>query len=191
MNIVQSPSPNHWVGRSGYKPEILVVHCTDGFWPSDKEWLRNPVSQVSSHYIISPTGEVHQLVQNVNVAWHAGRVDKPKVPLKQNAVGAYINPNYYSIGIEVSLRPPNLIPEVQRTALLGLLKQLATEFSIPIDRTHIVGHREIYSLKTCPGPIDVDGLVASLTTPTVPPAPGTNNNAAIKAQIIALVNQIQ
>lgn len=187
MNIIQSPSPN-FNSRSGHVPELLVVHCTDGFWPSDMGWLRNPVSQVSSHYVVSPAGEVHQLVSNDNAAWHGGRVNAPTANLKKNADGTYVNPNKYSIGIEVSLKPPAHMPAAQKNALLELLKMLGTKYNIPLDRAHIIGHKEIYSLKTCPGTIDVNALVAELGTPTPPPA---NNNAALKAQIIDLVNKIQ
>lgn len=186
MNIIQSPSPNFY-GRSGYTPELLVVHCTDGYWPSDRDWLRNPASQVSSHFVVSPAGEVHQLVSTDNGSWHGGRVDKPTAILKKKPDGTYVNPNYYSIGIEVSLKPPAVMPEAQKKALLELLKEMGAKYNIPLDRQHIIGHKEIYSLKTCPGTINVDALVAELA-PVAPPA---NNNAALKAQIIDLVNKIQ
>lgn len=189
MNIIQSPSPNFYTGRKGYNPEMIVVHCTDGYWPSDMEWLRSTVAQASAHFVISPGGEIHQLVALENGAWHAGRVDHPVVPLKTNTSGVIINPNYYSIGIEVSLKPPALMTEVQKDALLELIKSMATQYGIPVDRKHIVGHREIYSLKTCPGTISVDDLVTKIVT-TSSTSPSTNNNAAIKAQIVDLLNKI-
>jgi N-acetyl-anhydromuramyl-L-alanine amidase AmpD len=189
MNIVQSPSPNFY-GRFGYVPELLVVHCTDGFWPSDKEWLRNPAAQVSSHFVISPAGEVHQLVSTDNGAWHGGRVDHPVATLKKKPDGTYVNPNYYSIGIEVSLKPPAHMPTAQKNALLELLREMGTKYNIPLDRAHIVGHKEIYSLKTCPGTIDVNDVVAALGQAPVPTPPPGNNNAALKNQIIDLVNKI-
>lgn len=189
MNIIQSPSPN-FNERSGYSPELLVVHCTDGFWPSDRDWLRNPVSQVSSHFVVSPAGEIHQLVPLDKAAWHGGRVDNPTANLKKNPDGTYVNPNKYSIGIEVSLRPPAHMPGPQKSALIELLREMGKQFNIPLDRAHIIGHKEIYSLKTCPGTIDVNALVAELNqTPTQPPV--ANDNAALKAQIIDLVNKIK
>ena len=182
MNIIQSPSPN-FSGRAGHKPELIVVHCTEGNWASDMGWLRNPASQVSSHYIISPAGEVHQLVSETDSAWHSGRIDKPTANLKKKPDGSFINPNWYSIGIEVSLRPPAGMPDVQKTALKELIKLIAEKYNIAIDRSTIVGHKEIYSLKSCPGTINIDALVAEMDQP--------GSNEEIKSQIIELVKKIK
>ena len=41
-----------------------------------------------------------------------------------------------------------------------LLADICKRWNIPVDRSHIIGHREIYSLKTCPGAkVDLDKLV--------------------------------
>src|SRR3990167_5664498 len=152
MNITHSPSPNFY-DRKGYKPEIIVTHCTDGYWPSDMDWLRNPASQVSSHFIISPSGEIHQLVAEENVAWHAGRIKNPTAPLKKNALGMLVNPNWYSLGIEVSLKPPALMTPAQEKSWLWLVKEyLSPKWNIPLDRAHNWGHHEIFADKTCPAP---------------------------------------
>lgn len=46
-------------------------------------------------------------------------------------------------------------------ASAALIAQLARKWGIPVGREHIVGHHEIYSIKTCPGPnVDLDALVA-------------------------------
>lgn len=168
MNIIQSPSKNFYNGRFGYKPELIVVHCTDGFFPSDLAWLRgasNP--SVSSSYYIAPDGTTHQLVDDANGAWHAGRVLNPTAKLLKPG----INPNYYSIGIEVSLKPPATIQPEQRTSLKELIRELAARHGIPIDRDHIIGHKEIFSGKTCPGTINVDQLVADMAVPAPVPVP--------------------
>lgn len=36
-------------------------------------------------------------------------------------------------------------------ASAALIAQLARKWGIPVGREHIVGHHEIYALKTCPG----------------------------------------
>src|SRR3990167_10556887 len=148
MNIIQSPSKNFYKGRFGFKPELIVVHCTDGFYPSDLAWLRglDPRSQVSSSYYIAPDGAVHQLVDDANGAWHAGVVSNPTAKMVASRPG--INPNYYSIGIEVSLRPPAVTGTAQYEALKDLIRHLANKHSISIDRSHIVGHKEIRHAKT-------------------------------------------
>lgn len=180
MNIVQSPSPN-FGERNGTKIDMIVVHCTDGNYPWDLQWLQNPQSQVSSHYVIAPDGTINQLVQEDKVAWHAGRVDNPTAPLVVQRPG--VNPNIYSIGIENSMIGTNTQDPREYQSLKDLVSSLCAKYNIPIDRTHIVGHHEIYNPKTCPGTISVDKLVKDLTPPT--------NNDAIKKQIIDLVNKIK
>jgi len=171
MNFIQNPSPNYG-SRDGHAITHIVVHCTDGNFPYDMQYLCDPnpnstVGPVSSHFVVSPLGLVYQLVDTKNTAWHAGRVNNPSVKLPAG------NPNTYSIGIEVSMVSTNTMGSDQKQALKDLLKLLCDKYSIPVDRQHIIGHREIYSLKTCPGTINLDEIVGRLVTvpvasPTVP-----------------------
>lgn len=191
MNIIQSPSKNFY-GRSGYAPELLIVHCTDGTYPGDLNWLRgiDPSSQVSSHYYIAPNGDIHRLVDDANAAWHAGTVDKPTARiLKKTGAGAIVNPNLYSIGIEVSLKPPAEPQAAQWNALKELIRSLADAYAIPQDRDHIIGHHEIRAAKTCPSPIDVDRLVRELPPQAAPVSPAPDKET-IKKQIIELVGKL-
>ncbi len=162
MQILQSPSKNYFKGRSGYKPELIVVHCTDGAFPGDLNWLKGGgTSQVSSHYLVAPSGEVYQLVQDEDVAWHAGVVVEPSARLLKPGV----NPNLYTIGIETSLRPNARMTEAQECALKELVKLVAERHGIPLDRDHVIGHKEIRATKSCPGTISVDKLVMELQSP--------------------------
>ena len=181
MNIIQSPSPN-FNSRGGSIVDTVVIHCTDGTFPGDLGWLRNTASQVSSHYLVAPNGDIHQLVAEKDRAWCNGRVDKPTAKLKKNMVGGYVNPNDYTVSIEVSTRATDGIPVVQREALKALVKDICTRNGIPVDRDHIWGHKEIYSLKTCPGTISVDMLVKDL-------APAEDKEA-IKQQIRDLLAKL-
>lgn len=165
MNIIQSPSPNFY-SRDGQKADTLVIHITDGAHPGDLNWLTNPASQVSSHFLIAPGGPIHQLIQLQYAAWHAGRIDAPVAPLKKNSFGFYINPNKYTVGIEVSLIPPALMDEWQLKSLHWLIKShLKPLLNLSLDRQHIWGHWEVFSKKTCPATINVDDLVRDLTLP--------------------------
>ena len=194
MQIIQSPSTNFYKGRFGYKPELIVVHCTDGFFPSDLAWLRGSgTSQVSSSYYIAPDSAVHQLVDDANGAWHAGVLANPTAKLlKKNAAGVFINPNWYTLGIEVSLRPPAVSPAAQWQALKELVVHLATKHGIPIDRDHIIGHKEIRATKTCPGTINVDQLVVELSSPAPLPVPPSNmvDKEEFKLKIIEAIKNL-
>lgn len=196
MNIIQSPSTNFYKGRFGHKPELIVVHCTDGFFPSDLTWLRGASNPpVSSSYYVAPDGATHQLVDDANGAWHAGRVLNPTAKLlKKNTTGVVINPNYYTIGIEVSLRPPAIAGAAQWSSLKELIKELCAKHNIPIDRDHIIGHKEIYSGKTCPGTINVDQLVVELAVPAppvpVPVPPNMVDKTEFKNKIINYIQSL-
>lgn len=185
MKLILSPSPN-FDSREGHKPEAIVIHCTDGTFPGDLNHLKSPASQVSSHYLIAPNGNVHMLVPPELRAWHAGRIDAPTAPLKKD-----LNPNQYTIGIEVSLVPPAIYSDAQKKALLELVKEMCTRYQIPMDRAHIWGHHEIYSRKTCPGTINVDDVVRSLhaNEPEVTPAK-VESREEIKSQIIGLLAKL-
>ena len=190
MNIIQSPSKNFYNGRFGYKPELIVVHCTDGSYPSDLAWLRGTSNPpVSSSYYIAPDGATHQLVDDANGAWHAGRVLNPTASMVASRPG--INPNYYSLGIEVSLRPPAIAGAAQYEALKDLIRHLANKHNISIDRQHIVGHKEIFSGKTCPGTIDVTKLVADLSAAPVPVPPSNMvDKEEFKKKIITYIQSL-
>ena len=180
MKIIQSPSPN-FSERNGFKPEIIVVHATDGGYPYDLEWLTNLQSEVSSHYLIAPDGITHQLVQEDKAAWHAGLVRNPTFKSLKEGV----NPNNYSIGIEVSMLSKNIMLDVQKNSLYELIKDISARNAIPIDRQHIIGHREIRSNKTCPGTINLNTVVSDLLFINS----GQDKNS-IKKQIVELLDKL-
>src|SRR4051812_39913849 len=72
--------------------DAIVIHTTEGAWDSDADWMCNPASRVSTHYVISPTGGVYQLVHPNKRAWHAG----------DSYYAGRDNWNDFSIRIEIS-----------------------------------------------------------------------------------------
>lgn len=73
--ITNRTSPNKWAGGNTIKS--LVVHwwgdpATNPSAEGVVNWLCNPVSQVSAHYVITGTGRrVWHLVDDKDRAWHA------------------------------------------------------------------------------------------------------------------------
>jgi hypothetical protein len=58
--------------RSVQSIDRIVVHVTEGsFWGSVR-WLKSPRAHASSHYVISRSGRIVQLVHLSDIAWHAG-----------------------------------------------------------------------------------------------------------------------
>ncbi len=173
MNIKEVPSPNFTPGRKAYKPEAIVIHIMEGTLTGTDTWFSTPASKVSAHYGIGLNGEIHRYVKEQNTAWHAGRVDAPSwSQIKKTANGLYINPNYYTIGIEHEGNTATQWSDAMYRASSALIDEIATRWSIAKDRDHVVGHHEIYSLKTCPGSrVDFGRL---LNPAVVAPAPASN-----------------
>lgn len=150
MNTIQKiwkGSPNFWIGRKGYKPELVVIHIMDGTLFGTDAWFANPASQVSAHYGIGKSGEIHQYVKEEDAAWHAGRVDAPSSKL----IKTNVNPNLYTIGIEHEGKPEDKWTDAMKQASALLICDICQHWQIPIDRNHIIGHYEIYSKKpNCP-----------------------------------------
>ena len=173
------PSWTAWDAALFYTPgrthpvDAIVIHTTGGgSYQSNIDWFKNPSNpyETSAHYVVSPFGEVTQMVSLSDTAHHA----------------TYYNSR--SIGIEVVGLPndPNTwTPEVYN-ALEKLVEYLASRFSIPLshpsgdattypklqfDQPGIVGHQQIqpienppsYSAKPDPGPyFDWPGFMESV-----------------------------
>ncbi|SHF21811.1 N-acetylmuramoyl-L-alanine amidase [Kaistia soli DSM 19436] len=67
------PSPNFGVRAEGTETDLLILHYTDmGTAEAAIDWLCDPVSQVSCHYVVAEDGKITQLVSEADRAWHAG-----------------------------------------------------------------------------------------------------------------------
>lgn len=149
-------SPNKTKGRKGYKPEAVVIHIMEGTLAGTDSWFGNPDSKVSAHYGIGLKGDVHQYVGETDSAWHAGRKSNPS----WKGIVPGVNPNYYTIGIEHEGTEDSAWTKEMYDASASLVRDICNRWAIPIDRDHIIGHREIYAVKTCPGNrVDVERLV--------------------------------
>jgi N-acetyl-anhydromuramyl-L-alanine amidase AmpD len=147
-NIIQAPSPNFGAGRNGRKIVAIVDHITDGAMPGCLQWLQNPASQVSAHYVVARAGDIYKLVAESDSAWHCGIVDKPNWNLYDGT-----NPNHYTIGIEHE-GTDGTLTAAQYQSTLWLHKQLVSAYAIPVDNNHIIGHCRLDTVNraNCPGP---------------------------------------
>lgn len=117
--------------RTPQSIQRVVVHVTEGqFWGSVR-WLKNPRAHASSHYVISRSGRIVQLVHVSDVAWHSGN-------------GAV---NRDSVGIEHEgfTDDPAGFTDRQYLASARLVAWLASRSLMPIDRAHVIGHAEVPS----------------------------------------------
>jgi N-acetyl-anhydromuramyl-L-alanine amidase AmpD len=174
MSALFIKSPNFTQGRKGFKPIAIVIHIMEGTLDGTDSWFGSRSSNVSAHYGIGKNGELHQYVKEEDTAWHAGRVDHPSWKLikpAEDEAGMYINPNYYTIGIEHEGSEDTDWTEEMYATSSDLIAAIAQRWDITLDRDHVVGHHEIYSLKDCPGTkVDLNRLIAQAggAPPAVP-----------------------
>jgi N-acetyl-anhydromuramyl-L-alanine amidase AmpD len=99
--------------KSSRKIKYIIVHYTG--MKNQKvaiARLQSKVAKVSSHYVISRNGTIYQMVDDINVAWHAGK----------SKWGNDINLNSKSIGIELVNKGNEKYPDIQIKNLCLLIK---------------------------------------------------------------------
>jgi len=181
MNIIDVPSPNFHSGRRGFFPEAIVIHIMEGSLSGTDSWFGSMISQVSAHYGIGRSGQIHQYVQEADTAFHAGRVNAPSWSLIKQSGNAFINPNFYTIGIEHEGGDDTDWTDAMYNTSSALIRDISSRWGIPLDRQHVIGHHEIYSLKTCPGhKVDINKLIALAAGIDYVPA-GNGNQTRIPA----------
>lgn len=147
-------------GRGGQRPTAIVVHTTAGTYEGTIDWFSRPESGVSAHYLVALDGRVAQFVDEADTARHAGRVLRPTARL---VAAREDSPNVYTVGVEFEDGgdPGGVTrPAAQYVTGARLIHAIAARWKIPLDREHVVGHREIFAAKECPGNLDVERLVA-------------------------------
>ena len=120
---------------AGFKPEAIVIHIGEGSLRSIDMQFNDPNARVSAHYCVSKSGDIHQYVDEKDTAFHAGTIDKPAWSgLKPGkAPGTFINPNFYTIGIEHEGFADDQWPDAQLATSAALVGEIAQRWSIPLD----------------------------------------------------------
>lgn len=165
MRIVNAELPqslagiNYALGRGQcpYPVDAIVIHCTEGDAASVRAWFRNPDAEVSAHYMVRKDGGIEQFVDEDDKAFHAGQPVRPTAALVLER--APWTPNSWAIGVEHESSGREELTDAQRAASYELIADIVRRRAIPVDRDHIIAHREVKASKTCPGAIDVDRIV--------------------------------
>jgi N-acetyl-anhydromuramyl-L-alanine amidase AmpD len=114
-------------------PHAIVMHATVGEAIPSLNWLSNPASQASVHYLVDRDGTVYQMVSEELRAWHAG-------PSYYNGMNDW---NSFSIGIEMVNRNDGIDP--YSPALMAAVKKLAIYLvgKYGVEPEMIVSHKQI------------------------------------------------
>lgn len=130
------PSPNIGVRADGTTIDLLVLHYTEmESGKGAEDWLCNPESQVSCHYVLHEDGAVVQLVAERDRAWHAGKGSwQGREDVNSRSVGIEIVNGGHRYGL-----PP--YPDAQIEALIALCRGILARHAIA--PWNIVAHSDI------------------------------------------------
>ena len=132
MKITSNPSPNFGVRRLGATPDLIVLHFTAmTSVKAAMARLCDPEIEVSAHYLVSPSGDVIQLVDELHRAWHAGA----------GSWGECREVNSRSIGVELANDGHSAFPAAQMKILEKLLGAVMDRWNIPPER--VIGHSDM------------------------------------------------
>jgi N-acetyl-anhydromuramyl-L-alanine amidase AmpD len=121
--------------QDGLDARFIVIHDAETDYQTTIKIFQDSRSYVSTHYVLSTSGDVTQMVDNKNVGWHAGNW----------------NVNMHAIGYEhegFAIQGTTWYTDAMYQASAALTRHLAEKYRIPLDRGHIIGHDDI------PGPTD-------------------------------------
>jgi N-acetyl-anhydromuramyl-L-alanine amidase AmpD len=198
-NIPFQQTPNYTPGPT--KKIAVVLHLTLGAYQGAVSWLSNAnrPNRSSSHFVIGRNqGEIVQLVKLTDIAWHAGNISNPNDRAKRimlkNLDGSWVNPNQYTIGIELAagydvdqdgtVEPSeNDITEWQYETLAELMKSFVgnSDTAFVLDEKNIIIHGDICDYKEKPENVRTE-LLRRLSLGA--------DKSVIKGQIINLLNQL-
>lgn len=140
--VIATPLP-HFRATKGRMIDTVVVHYISGINVDRDRWddpalaraiLRN--NRVSAHYLLDRAGKIYRLVDERNIAWHAGGSIMPAPDNRRNV-------NHFSIGIEVIATHGSGFTGAQYTSLSRLIDGIKSRYTI----RHIVGHDQISGVR--------------------------------------------
>ena len=151
----KNPGLMNFSSRGGHKIDRIVIHhnATTNKNVAMNTWLQSSPAQTSAHYEVTPT-EIIGCISESDAAWHCGGTggaDQPKMSY----------PNQRSIGIEnvnSSGAPKWSVDHKTIVNCAKLVADICKRYSIPCDRQHVLGHKEV-TATACPGGINVDEVV--------------------------------
>ncbi|MCO6430688.1 MAG: N-acetylmuramoyl-L-alanine amidase [Deltaproteobacteria bacterium] len=123
--------------------EFVVLHYSACGLQATFELFRDPAKKVSSHLVISSSGEVYEVVKSLEGkalrAWHAGKSSW------NDGVREWSDFNNFSIGIEIINNNGNLIPyhDKQYEALTKVMHLLKKQYPSLQDPKRVIGHEQI------------------------------------------------
>jgi N-acetylmuramoyl-L-alanine amidase len=133
-------SPNVGARREGARIDILLLHYT-GMKSAEaaRDWLCNPASKVSCHYLVDGKGGITQMVDEGLRAWHAGHSCwKGTEDINSASIGIEIQNTGHVLGYEE-------FPGHQMDAVIALCTEITGRHDIPA--AHVLAHSDVAPLR--------------------------------------------
>jgi N-acetylmuramoyl-L-alanine amidase len=134
------PSPNHNPRRGVAEPSVIVLHYT-GMESAQaaRDWLCNPQSAVSSHYLVDEEGQITQMVDEELRAWHAGDSNwKGQSDINSISIGIEIHNPGHDLGYRD-------FPDAQIDAVTALCRDIASRH--PILPQDVLAHSDVAPMR--------------------------------------------
>ena len=117
--------------RSAADIDMVVVHTVQGSYSGCISWFQNSAASASAHYVVrSSDGEITQMVDEQDTAWHAGDWGT----------------NQRSVGIEHEGyvdAPETWYTDAMYRSSAALVKDICTRNGFSCDRSHVIAHSEV------------------------------------------------
>lgn len=157
---VWEPSPNFNAGRKGRQPQFIVIHITDGGPHFDRCVKRfcDPNTKLSPHFVVGRAGELSQLVDTNNRAWHCSGWNTDSIGIEHVARTPGELKNWGTLSLETRMSllnsgedpgllsaledPGMLLTDVQLSTSAHLVAWLCKQHGWAISRERIRGHCE-------------------------------------------------
>ena len=112
-----------------YPVDMIIIHDTEGSFQTAVSIFQDPSYQASAHYVVGNAGQIDQMVQERDIAWHAGNWDY----------------NTRAIGIEHEgyAWTPGTYTDAEYRASAHLAASICSRWGVPMDRTHVIGHNHV------------------------------------------------
>jgi hypothetical protein len=111
--------------------DMVVIHTMQGSYSGCISWFQNGAASASTHYVMrSSDGQITQMVDEEDIAWHAGHWDT----------------NERSVGIEHEgyvEAPDTWYTDAMYRSSAALVRDICDRNGFPCDRDHVIGHYEV------------------------------------------------
>lgn len=132
VTLIPAHPTNYRARRPEFTVDTVVIHNTVYSAQSAINTFRTAGTEVSAHYIVQRNGEIVQMVEDRDCAFHAGNRD-----MNDRAIGIEHEATFAERGLT----------DIQEKASIALIEYLLDAYSIKADR--VIPHRRVVAT-SCP-----------------------------------------